>query len=155
MSAAEDNIYQIMLKMGAVPKGIEDDSPGDTDEKMPGGQPDPYPDPSNKGQEGKGTINAHWGDVDHKPDDPAQTSQHHTNAVLDEFARGREKFLQRYFDAYGTSGETSRKLVAQNLEHASSGDYETSAAMLRSGSKRTPAVSETVLEKTRRALDKY
>lgn len=155
MSAAEDNIYQIMLKMGAPVKGLEDDSPGDTEEKMPGVQPDPYPDPSGEGQKEKETINAHWGDMDRKPGDPAQTSQHHTNAVLDEFARGREKFLQRYFNAYGPSGEANRKLMGQNLEHAASGDYEASAAMLRAGSKRTPIAAETVLDKTRRALDKY
>lgn len=149
MSVTEDQIYQLMLKMG------QDDGPGDTDESVEGFQADAYPTPSDDGQKEDGTTNASWGQSDIKPNDPAGTAVHHSNAVWDEFARGREKFLQRHFDAYGTSQDTNQAVLGQNLQHAKSGDYEASSAMVQEGSDRKPAVAETLVDKTKKVLDTY
>ncbi len=143
----DDKFFSLMEKMG------QDDSPGDTEESTVGVQPDAYPDPSDEGQTGDGTTDASWGQKDIKPSDPAQTAQHHSNAVLDEFRRGREEFLQRHFDAYGTSSKANQQVVGQALAHASSGDYEAGTAQISAASKRNPAAVETVVDKTRRVLE--
>ncbi len=155
MSVAEDRMYQLMLKMGK-----SDDSPGDTEESTVGVQPDAHPDPSEEGQKEEGTINARWGQEDHKPEEAKHGPQHYSNAVLDEFVRGRENFLQRHFDTYGTSGDTNRKVLGQQLEHARTGDYDSSSAMYSEqsssgSSEKRPAAVDTVLDKTKRALNKY
>jgi hypothetical protein len=144
----DDKFFSLMEKIG------QDDSPGDTGESTVGVQPDAYPDPSDEGQTGEGTVDASWGQTDIKPGDPAQTAQHHSNAVLDEFRRGREEFLQRHFDAYGSSSKTNQKVMAQALSHGS-GDHESSTAMMDAGSKRSPAAVETVVDKTKRVLDAH
>lgn len=144
----DDKFYQLMEKIG------QDDSPGDTEESTVGVQPDAYPDPSDQGQTGEGTIDASRGEKDIKPNDSAQTAQHHSNAVLDEFTRGRQKFLERHFDSYGSSTSANQKVMAQTLSHGS-GDYEASTAQIDSGSKRRPAAVETLVDKTKRVLDTY
>ena len=155
MSISEDQIFQLMLKMG------KDSGPGDTEESVVGEQPDAYPDPSDEGQKADHTINASWGESPTQKGDTSDTAQSYSNAVLDEFVRGREEFLKRNFDSYGTSGDTNRKILGQSLEHAQKGNYDSSSAMYQDpadhtlSSKKFPAVADTLVDKTKKALDKY
>jgi hypothetical protein len=144
----DDRFYKLMEKIG------QEDSPADTGESTTESQPDPYPNPPSEGQAEEGTTDARWGQEDGSQKDPSQSAQHHSNAVLDEFRRGREEFLQRHFNAYPASSKTNQKVVSQALSHGS-GDYGASTAMLDAGSKRSPAAVETVVDKTKRVLDQY
>ena len=131
---------------------VEDKSPGDTERATVGTQPAHYPPPDGRAS---GNVDALWGDRDIKPEDPAQTAQHHSNAVLGEFRRGREEFLNRMFGNMAPSQDAEQKLLAQNLVHAAKGDYEASKPMVRAGSSRQPAEAETLLTKTKRILSQY
>ena len=141
----EDRFCQL-LKHGA-----EQKPPGDTEEKTVGVNPDPYPDPDRAEE----NIDAPWGEKDISSSDNCCTAQHHSNAVLGEFRKGREDFLNRYFAGKGASEKATKAQLAQHLDHAKSGDYESGRAMLREGSKRNPAVADTLLDKTKKELDTY
>jgi len=157
MGISDDQMYELMLKMGAKP----DDSPGDTGESVSEEQPDAYPKPSTAGEKEDNTPNARWGEEDRKPSENDSGEQQYSNAVLDEFVRGREKFLERHFNAFEPSGETNRKVLVQNLEHAGKGEYDTSSAMYQTpadhtgASKTLPESAKTLVEKTKKVLGHY
>lgn len=139
-----DRLYSF-LKHGA------EGSPGDTEESTVGTQPDHYPKPVDREE---GNIDALWGESDIKDGDPAGTAQHHSNAVLGEFRRGREEFLGRMFANYSNSKGANNGILKKQLGHAARGDYEASKPMPLDGSKRQPPETPTLLSKTKNLLDR-
>lgn len=141
-----DRFYELM-KSAASEK-----TPGDDEESTVGVNPDPYPDPKDRGQ---GNADAPWGESDLPPSDPSGTAQHHTNAAWTGFKKSREKFLQRHFTRFEASAENTNDILGQQLDHFKSGDHESSKPFSNDHSKRNPEVVETVLDKTKRLLDTF
>lgn len=138
-----DRFYELMKSAAPDDKN----APGDTDRTTVGVNPDPYPDPVDRGE---GTTDALWGDKD---DGGRGTSEHFTNAAWRGFKQSREKFLEKNLDSFESSAEGARKTLAQNLDHFQSGDFEARKPFLKEHSDRQPEVVDTVLDKTVRLLD--
>lgn len=141
-----DRFYELMKS--AAPS----EEPGDDEKSTVGVNPDPYPDPPDRNE---GNVDALWGEPDIKDADPAGTAQHHTNAAWDGFKKSRERFLERNFDSFEPSAENAQELLSQNLDHFKSGDHESGKPFTNEHSKRNPEVVETVLDKTKRLLNRY
>jgi hypothetical protein len=137
-------------KLYAFLKQAEVEAPGDNGRSTVGTNPDQYPKPEGRAS---GNIDALWGDPDMKPSDPTGTAVHHSNVVLEEFRRGREEFLNRHFYGKKPSQEADRKLLAGQLSHAATGDYEASHAMPQANANRRPVEAPTLLSRTKRLLE--
>lgn len=137
-----DRFYELMKT--AAPS----DPPGDLDRSTVGVNPNTYPDPPDRG---KNTIDAPWGE---EPDKEESDAQLHSNAAWDGFKRGREEFLARDFDNFKPSADATVQELSQRFDHFKSGDHESSKPFTNDHSKRTPEVVETVLDKTKRLLDR-
>lgn len=133
-------------------KSAATQSPGDDDESTVGVNPDQYPDPKDRED---GNVDALWGNSDIASHGEGATAQHHSNAALEEFMRGREKFLERHFTAYGPSAKNTKDVLSQHFKHGKSGEFEASKPMANGGSKRGPENKPTLLTKTKSLLGRY
>jgi len=138
-----DRTYEAQLSE-LLKEGTEDSGPGDTEKSTVGVNPDQSADP--EGRE-SGNIDAPWGEPG--PENPQQ----HSNAVFNEFTRGREQFLERNFAGMRPSQQADQKLLEQNLSHAKGGDFDASSAMSSMGSKHQPPVADTLLDKAKKVLE--
>jgi len=138
-----DRFYEL-LKSAAPDKGASDG----TGQGVAGVNPSPYPDPPDREA---GTVEALWGE---EPSKKSNNAQFHSNAVWDAFRRGREEFLKRDFANYEPSAAAAVRELSQNFDHFKSGDHESSKPFTNDHSKLRPEVVETVLDKTKRLLNR-
>jgi hypothetical protein len=127
------------------------DSPGDTEESTVGVAPNPYPNPPDRHE---GTVQAPWGEEE-GDNGGSGTAQHHSNAAWEGFKRGREEFLKRHFDSFGSSADATNKTLEQNFDHFKSRDHESSKPFTNDHSNRKPEVVSTLLQKTHNLLGRY
>lgn len=112
----------------------------DEDRSTVGTQPQPdegVPDRS------KGDIDAPWGEA------PSPEVVQFSRQAYTDFKQGREKLLEKLLDSKVTSDKAEQGLVAQQFDHAASGDFETSSPQLSGKSKTSAAQYETVAERLR------
>jgi hypothetical protein len=111
-------MYDALVKEGS-------DSPGDDEESTVGVNPDQQPDPEERP---KGDIDAPWGENDNPASEPK--AEHYSDAAYQGFIQSRQNILDELFDSKGPASSAEQALLGQQLQHASSGDYETRAPLL-------------------------
>ena len=111
---ADQDLYDLLTKQA---EQVEDDEDKSTVGTTP--QPD-----DEDLERPKGTIDAPWGE------EPSPEVVAFTNQGMAKFKETRERFIEKHFDSKGVADKAQQAVVAQQLDHASSGDYETSSPLL-------------------------
>jgi hypothetical protein len=124
----------------------------ENNKQIEGLQPAAYTDPPAR-KERDGTSDDYWGQEPNEEKRDSQTAAQHSNAVWDGFKAGREKFLANNFNSFSDNQDQTEKQTGALLDHARTGDFESSSPYLRDKSTRNPAVVATVFDKTKKLLD--
>lgn len=117
---ADQDLYDLLTKESEE-TGVDDD------ESTVGTTPDPGEEDLERSS---GDIDAPWGEK--PPAEPVQFSKQD----MSKFKETRERFLEKHFDSKGVADKANQALVGQQLQHAASGDYETSSPLLSSQAKK-------------------
>jgi len=111
----------------------------DEDRNTVGTQPQPdegVPDRSS------GDIDAPWGEQ------PSPEVVQFSRQAYTDFKQGREKLLEKLLDSKATSDKAEQSMASQYLDHAASGDFETSSPQLSGKSKTSSAAAQRVQYET-------
>lgn len=140
--ADDQELYDFLSKEAS-------DSPGDDEEGTVGVTPDTYPDPEDRKS---GDIDAPWGEHDVSSGKEHADAFHNSDQVYAHYKKGREELLQKLFDSKVTSDPAHQKILSQNLEHARTGEFETSSSQLSGKSKMSSIGFETLRERLKSSL---
>lgn len=110
---ADQNLYDL-LKTAA-------DEPGDDDESTVGTMPQPDDEDQDRSE---GDMDAPWGE------NPSPEVVQFSRQAFTKFREGREDLLKKHFDSKSVADAADKALMGQQLDHAKSGDYETSSPLL-------------------------
>jgi hypothetical protein len=111
---ADQDLYDLLTKQAEQTGDDEDETTVGTT---------PQPDDEDLERE-SGNIDAPWGEK------PSPEVVNFANQGLTKFKETRERFIEKHFDSQGVAAKAQQAVVGQQLDHASSGDYETSSPLL-------------------------
>lgn len=130
-SKFDQDLYDLISKEA-------EDTGDDEDKSTVSTAPDLY---EEGGESDEGTLDASWGEA------PQPDPAHNSDQVYKYHQEGREKMLAKLLDSKATSDKAQQGILAQHLEHARKGDFETSSPQLTEKSKMSSVPFATIKER--------
>lgn len=116
-------MYDMLVKNAATPGGQSPDN--NEDETLQGVNPNQLFDTERE----RGDIDAPWGEANTKGKGPGAVETY-SDAAYEQLIESRQRMLHDFFGSMDPASEVAQATIGEQLEHGSSGDYESRAPLL-------------------------